>query len=161
MDLIGKYFGRLHIIANSTNRKGYVVCECECGKRKEIRATSLTQTKAPTRSCGCIQREKASSVGGKNISKNSENRLNTMRRFNTNFDVIENPNPPKNNRSGQKGVWYDVKKDNYQVYIGIHGKRVSLGRAPTFEEAVKRRKEAEEKYFSPIISEKEKELGCF
>lgn len=56
MDLTGKKFGRLTVIGTGEKPR-YVLCQCECGNRKEIRATSLTKQKEPTRSCGCIQRE--------------------------------------------------------------------------------------------------------
>lgn len=156
MDLIGKQFGKLLVIGNAS-RKGYVLCKCECGTQKEVRATNLTKKNMPTLSCGCIRKEKAVQIGSKTIDGNSKKRIETDIKFNTNFGVIESSTPPKNNKSGCKGVWYDPSRDNYQVYVQVHGKRISLGRVPTFEEAVKKRKEAEEKYYSPLIEEKEKE----
>lgn len=153
MDLTGKKFGRLTVMGPAS-KPGYVLCQCECGNRKEIRATRLTTTKEPTRSCGCIQREVAYDIGSKNIAENSRHRLETDMQFNTNFGVIETDEPPKNNRSGHKGVWYDTGRELWEAYINVHGKRIHLGRYKTKEEAIKARERAEEEYFLPLIEEK-------
>lgn len=153
MDLTGKKFGRLTVMGPAS-KPGYVLCQCECGNRKEIRATRLTTTKEPTRSCGCIQKEAAHDIGSGNIAGNSKRRLETDMKFNTNFGVIETTTPPRNNRSGHKGVYYDKSRGLYEAYINVHGKRIHLGRYGTKEEAIKARKRAEEEYFLPLIEEK-------
>ena len=153
MDLIGKKLGRLTILCKAT-RPGYVLCQCECGNRKEIRANNLTKAKDPTRSCGCIQREKAFAVGCATIAENSKQRLETDTRFHTNFGVIEQNEPPKNNHSGHKGVFYNKSRGLWEAYISVHGKRIYLGRYSVKEDAVKARIRAEEEYFLPLIEEK-------
>ncbi|MCK9597471.1 MAG: hypothetical protein M0R06_00445 [Sphaerochaeta sp.] len=52
----GERFGRLVIIAEEPQHdaKRYFLCQCDCGKRKEIALTGLTNG---TQSCGCLQRE--------------------------------------------------------------------------------------------------------
>lgn len=55
MNLIGQRFGRLEVVDADAVRKGYVICKCDCGNTKSIRATQLTQTRCPTRSCGCSE----------------------------------------------------------------------------------------------------------
>lgn len=56
-----------------------------------------------------------------------------------------NHKTPKNNTSGHIGV---IKRGElYEARIVFNGKDIYLGRYKTFEEAVKVRKEAEEKYF--------------
>lgn len=153
-DVIGKRFGKLTVTTRAS-RKGYVVCACDCGTVKEIRATSLTKAYQPTRSCGCNQREVAKSIGSKTIANNSKQQIETNFRHNTNFQVIEKTTPPKNNRSGHKGVWWDNRRGMYQAYIQVHGKRIHLGRYYTYEDAVKARERAEEEYFAPLINEKQ------
>lgn len=153
MDLVGKKFGRLTVLKKAS-KCGYVLCQCECGNRKEIRASSITKAEKPTRSCGCIQREKAHNTGSASISRNSKNRVETDMRFNTNFGVIEQDKPPKNNKSGHKGVYYDKRRGLWYAYINIHGKRINLGRYITKEKAIQERISAEEKYFLPLIKEK-------
>lgn len=150
MVLTGRTFGRLKVVGPAT-RHGYVVCECSCGKTKAIRATSLTKTDAPTRSCGCIQREIAQRTGKGTIAKNNQPHLDTNIRFNTNFQVIEKSAPPKNNSSGHTGVSWDNSRGLWAAYINVHGKRIHLGRYAAKEAAIKARKNAEEEYFQPLI----------
>jgi hypothetical protein len=60
-DLTGKKFGRLIVILdNNTKRKDskYVLCRCECGNEKWIASSSLIS--GYTKSCGCLNKEKAS-----------------------------------------------------------------------------------------------------
>lgn len=94
MNLIGKRFGRLEVVSDAS-KHGYVSCKCDCGNFKDIRATSLTKKYQPTRSCGCIQKEFASSVSAKSISKNSEKQISSNRKFNTNFGSIVCDKPKK------------------------------------------------------------------
>lgn len=67
-DLSGWKFGRLRVVECTTLRaSGSVVwlCACECGKKVNVSARSLTQEH--TQSCGCLQVEisrKANSVHG-------------------------------------------------------------------------------------------------
>jgi len=67
-DLTGRVFGRLTVLSRaedyirpSGQRSAQWLCECSCDNktRKIIVGTSLTSKKSPTRSCGCIQKEKA------------------------------------------------------------------------------------------------------
>jgi hypothetical protein len=153
VDLINRKFGRLVVIGNA-DRKGYVLCKCTCGNTKEIRATSLTMKKKPTRSCGCIQHEIASKVGKKTIGVNSKEKNVVNMFFNTNFQVIENAYVPKNNKSGHKGVWFDRNRQLYEAYIQVHGTRIHLGRFSKYEDAVCERERAEKKYFGVLIEMK-------
>ncbi len=50
------------------------------------------------------------------------------------------------NTSGQAGVSFYKRDGNWQAYINSNGKRISLGKFATLEEAIKARKEAEKKY---------------
>lgn len=125
MDLIGRKFGRLTVVGKS-ERKGFVVCKCDCDNTKEIRATQLTKKKQPTQSCGYIHRERASEIGRNTIAKNSKAKNETNIAFNTNFQVIENSKLPRNNKSGHKGVWFDPKRQLYEAFIQVHGTRIRL-----------------------------------
>lgn len=51
------------------------------------------------------------------------------------------------NTSGVKGVNWHSSKNKWRAFIGINGKHIHLGSFTNFEDAVKARKEAEEKYF--------------
>lgn len=153
MDLIGKTFGLLKVVGRSC-RPGYVICWCQCGTFKDIRATSLTKKKDPTLSCGCLQKQKAVTIGETTISKNSKKQVETNRRFRTNFGSIE-CELPKNNTSGHKGVSWNKSHQKWQAYIGIHGKTIKLGYFDNIEDAIRVREEAEQEYFKPLVEAKE------
>lgn len=57
-DMIGKRFGKLTVLARSertsSNGTRYWLCQCDCGKQKEIVGTNLKQ--GNTVSCGCYHR---------------------------------------------------------------------------------------------------------
>lgn len=147
---IGDRFGKLTVIDFDGR---YAICKCECGNIKSIRKTSLTIKKCPTRSCGCIQKQVAHNIGNKTIAKNGRKQIERNMAYNTNFQVITQDTPPVNNTSGVKGVSWNKEKEAWDAYIGIHGKRIRLGRYENFEDAVKARKRAEEEYYQPLIDE--------
>ena len=154
MNLKDRRFGRL-VVEGNASRKGYVICLCDCGKRKEIRATSLTKAFQPTRSCGCIQRERACIVGSKTIPQNIAKQVETNMQYHTNFQVIGTHTPPKNNTSGHKGISWDADRKMWVAYINVHNKRVFLGRYAKLDAAVEARKRAEEKYHDPLIAQRD------
>ena len=53
----------------------------------------------------------------------------------------------KNNTSGVKGVCWHSRDNRWFARIGIDGKQISLGYFIDINDAIKTRKEAEEKYF--------------
>ncbi len=62
--MIGKKFGRLTVaeLAGSTkNKKRQWLCECECGGVSVCTTGDLNS--GHTKSCGCLQKEKAAEVG--------------------------------------------------------------------------------------------------
>lgn len=68
IDLSGQKFGRLTVLHKSQKQNGriYWTCQCECGKIKDICASSLTS--GATKSCGCFQREQCSISNSRNNS---------------------------------------------------------------------------------------------
>lgn len=148
-DLTGQKFGRLDV-------KGYYgtgeygnrmyKCKCNCGKEIVIPASFLIS--GNTKSCGClniekstqrilIQQKKATNVG----------RFKGTKVFNLNKTI------PSNNTSGTKGVSYDKRGKKWEASIKLSGRKRFLGYFIHKEDAIKARKEAEEKYFKPIIEE--------
>lgn len=65
---IGDLFGRLEVVGNpfkpyTGDYTYYVECKCSCGSESRLyRKSSLTKKTNPTKSCGCLQKEKASEV---------------------------------------------------------------------------------------------------
>jgi len=57
-NITNQRFGKLVAIKPVGRRKCdgavYWLCKCDCGNEKKIAATNLTNTKHPTRSCGCL-----------------------------------------------------------------------------------------------------------
>lgn len=150
-DFTGRVFGRLTVVGAAA-RRGYVRCVCSCGSEKDIRKTSLTKGRQPTRSCGCIQREFASNHGARSIEQNSSTQIKKNMQYGTNFQVIENPALPRNNTSGCKGVSWCASRKLYEAYINVHGQRISLGRRASFDDAVALRKRGGEGISSPVDS---------
>lgn len=67
-NLLGKRYGRLVVIKRAKNRgaknnQTYWLCQCDCGKQKEIASYSLKH--GISKSCGCLQKERASQVNSK------------------------------------------------------------------------------------------------
>lgn len=57
----------------------------------------------------------------------------------------------KNNTSGYKGVSWDNKNKKWKAQIAINKKDIYLGEFININEAIKARKEAEEKYHKPLL----------
>lgn len=150
MELIGRRFGRLKVIANS-NREGFVVCKCDCGNIHEVRVCNLIRRNHGTKSCGCYRREVTSATGKRVIQRNSAERVAINEKYGTNVGSLLNPKPNRNNKCGCKGVHYDSVHHVYKAMIGLHRQKYYLGGFKHLEDAVNARKEAEERLFAPII----------
>lgn len=59
-NIIGKKFGRLTVIEDLP--RGRKRCVCECGNVVDVLTSHLTD--GHTQSCGCLQRDKCSTIGG-------------------------------------------------------------------------------------------------
>ena len=61
IDLTGQRFGRLTVLEKDTNRLtksgSYWICQCECGKTKSIKSSSLRR--GEIQSCGCLRNERS------------------------------------------------------------------------------------------------------
>lgn len=154
VNLKDRVFGRLKVIERVVDNPHYVVCECECGTICTVRASNLTKAFNPTRSCGCLRREKSRETGKRTLIMNSVHRDGMNKRFNTLFHMIENPKLHKNNTTGHRGVTLDKKTGKYKASIGLHKKLYNLGTYKTKEEAIVARLAAEEEMYAPLIAEK-------
>lgn len=60
IDLTGKKFNRLTVLRKDTERKtnngSYWICQCDCGKIKSVKSSSLRR--GEVQSCGCLRNEK-------------------------------------------------------------------------------------------------------
>lgn len=138
IDITGQKFGRLTVVRDSGERKNQQVvwlCKCDCGKEYKVRSESLRR--GFTKSCGCSKYEKPSNFY-----------VNLLE--NTNISHL-NGNIPKNNKSGVKGVFWDKRSKKWKATIGFKREIIYLGLYDNLEDAAQARKEAEEKYFKPIL----------
>lgn len=148
-DVTGQRFGILTVIRDTDKRSkngGIIwVCKCDCGITKNIASTSLMT--GESNSCGCLAKQSAS-----NIAKN------VLIPYANEFDIKDNTRlhnlsqkVSKNNTSGIKGVCWDKNKQLWRAQIKYQSKCIYLGSFAKKEDAAKARKEAEEKYFQPVL----------
>lgn len=132
IDLTGQRFGKLTVIRNSGKRSKsrgvYWVCKCDCGNEKVLYSQHLKHNYV--RSCGC--EIKIDCLDGTRLRNLNKTMLNS-------------------NSSGHKGVSFRKKNNKYEAYIGFKGTKKHLGYYRDIKDAIKARKEAEEKYFTPIL----------
>jgi hypothetical protein len=76
----------------------------------------------------------------------SDNRIVNLREC-TLLQNGKNCKKKSNNTSGHTGVYFDKSTNNWKASIKVNWKNISLGRFANIEDAIKIRKEAEEKYF--------------
>lgn len=81
------------------------------------------------------------------IKHNKFDNRKSMLRFVTKPQNAMNAEPPKNNTSGIVGVCWHSRDKVWQARIKVNYKYIHLGYFDNFEDAVKARKSAEEKYF--------------
>lgn len=78
IDLTGQRFGRLVVICEcGRTKRGQVLwkCRCDCGNECVVEGYNLRKRKRPTRSCGCLRREKNSELHTKHGLQLTNKRL--------------------------------------------------------------------------------------
>jgi hypothetical protein len=149
--LPGTRFGRLVVLKKVSDEivkdRGHVyLCECDCGNEKEIYRNNLRS--GNIQSCGCLHKELF----------NSHKEFNYKKLFveGTNLPVIKSDKAQINNKLGVKGVSLR-KNGRYEARITFQYKSYYLGTFDSLEDAIKARKEAEERLFKPVIEKYEGE----
>jgi len=121
------------------------VCRCDCGNLIEVRSTMLTS--GHTTSCGCAKRAIDDERDFKEILTYVDG---------TCIEVAQSMSKVRTSTSSETGVRGVILKDGkYQAQIYFQKKRYYLGRYIRLEDAVKVRKEAEEriaKYAEQILA---------
>lgn len=142
IDLTGKKIGRLKVIKKTDMRQNRNIvweCVCECGTKTLVTTPNLNSGRI--KSCGCLKldkwNEKNSRIGFYDGTRICSLAAKTR----------------KDNTSGYKGISWNKNAQKWQVEIKIRGEKIYLGRYDNKENAIKARKEAEEKYFEPVIEE--------
>jgi hypothetical protein len=101
-------FGRLRAIRRVGTRNGYALwyCECSCGNVVEVTSHSLQN--GSTKSCGCLQIEKAVLMGKKNV-KHGKSRTKEYRTWQAIINRCTNENLEIYKFYGAKGIRVCVK----------------------------------------------------
>lgn len=150
-DLEGKTFGRLKVlrlVGKDKRNKALWECKCECGNIVVIARNNLLR--GNTKSCGCLQH---------NNYKNKVyyNNLKNGYIENTNIAYLKSDKLSKSNNSGCKGVYFQKKSGKWIAQISFKKKCHYLGIFDKLEDAIKTRKEAEEKMHKEFLRNLEKE----
>ena len=132
-------------------------CKCDCGNEITTLGTSLRR--GDTKSCGCYRKEVLENYGREHNFKTENYRqisgVEHNREKNWKEDTmlcsLKNRKLMSNNKTGVNGVSWCNTYHKYVANIRFQKRLVFLGRFNTLEEATKARKEAEEKYFKPIL----------
>lgn len=145
-DLTSQKFGRLTVLEKTDKRQdgGSIVwkCKCDCGNIVEISSKRLRNN--INLSCGCYQKER---------QKYSMSKLQNRQQIeDTNIDLINRKKANSNSKTGVRGVCYITSMKKYKAYLYLNKKYYFLGYYDNINGAIKARKEAEEKYFKPILN---------
>ena len=101
---VGDVFGRLEVVKVD----GIAIrCQCRCGTTKIVIKYHLTQTKNPTRSCGCLQRQRAAEAQrthGMSRSRKTGKIAPEYLLWTGMINRCENPNEPAYPRYGGRGI---------------------------------------------------------
>ena len=151
-DLKGKRFGKLIVFEETSKRQdgGCIVwkCKCDCGNVVEVSSKRLCNKLQE--SCGCYQTERQKYSMKKLKEKQSVE--------NTNIHLIEKNKANSNSKTGVRGVCYINSKKKYKAFLSLNKKYYVLGFFDNLNDAIKARKEAEEKYFKPILDKYNKKM---
>lgn len=136
-DYINKKFNKLTLIKNLNkidhNYSKLALFRCDCGNEKELIFTQVLH--GEVQSCGCNVRTFSN-------LKESETRKGKL-------IAILNNKKKRNTSTGYYGI--SLVNNKYRVRITINKKNIHIGYFTKLEDAIKARKQAEDKYFKPII----------
>lgn len=149
-NISNKRFGRLIALNTTENRdknNGSIIweCYCDCGNIAYVTESKLQS--GAIISCGCYRKEYEYLQGKKIGTIHVKNNIID----NTNIQVISTSKPMKHNTSGYKGVLWDSERKKWKAEIIFQKKKYFLGRYDKKEDAIKARKEAEEKLHKEFL----------
>ena len=108
IDLTGRRYGRLLVLAEGEhrNKRIYWICKCDCGKTKQINGSHLRRGNIS--SCGCISKE------GNHVTHGLSKRNRLYRIWGGIKSRCDNPNVPSYKHYGARGIsvceeWRDYK----------------------------------------------------
>lgn len=141
-DYIGRRFNHLTLIKNLNKldhrNSKLALFRCDCGNTKELVFTQVLHGEIT--SCSCQNKGKNSNLTSTNVR-------------NKHIEFYKNKTQ-KNNKTGHTGI--SLVGGKYRVRIQINHKSKHIGYFDNLQDAIKARKNAEDKYFKPILDKYEK-----
>lgn len=134
-------FGRLTVVAETEKSKDGKIqwlCHCDCGNDSIVKTEKLIG--GFTKSCGCLSKEVPHLLKHRN----------EVYVEGTNLDMLHD-RLPKNNNSGVRGVCFVNATQKWKAQLSVQGKKVLNKSYVNKQDAIDARKEAEAKYFRPIL----------
>lgn len=136
------------------NSGTYIIWKCKCFCGNFFYASISKIKRKEIKSCDCINKR----YSPENLQKATKTFKEKNLREGTSLSAIK-PKILSTNTSGVTGVTWDKSRNKWRAQIVFQGKAHHLGRYTEKEDAIKARKEAEEKYFKPILDKYDKELN--
>lgn len=159
IDLTGQRFGRLTAIKATDERmygESVWVCVCDCGNEVKVKSSGLRNGK--NKSCGCL-RDELSLKRIKNAME-SPNYKAYMEKDSiekgTRLSLIQPERVQSNNLSGVTGVYYHKRNEVWVAKLILKKETKLYKEFKHKQDAINARKEAEEKYFEPILEKYDK-----
>lgn len=149
-NLSGKTFGHWKVLKPVTLKEpddGQIIkylCQCRCGKRKEVNAKSLLRGLSVSCGCGRADNFTEEQVKGKLQGQQIMDKLHEERLS----PCYGKPEPNKNSQSGIRGVC--PYKDKWRVTITAAGKWYNIGIFDDLQDAIAARKQAEIDLHGPL-----------
>jgi hypothetical protein len=129
IDRTGQVFGRLKVITRdlSIKSKAYWVCECTCGNSAVVWGSHLAN--GHTRSCGCLQKEKAVTSNVTHGQTAKVSRVGVTKEYNT-WALMkrrcEKPNDISYEQYGGRGIKVcDEWMNSFEAFFADMGKAPS------------------------------------
>lgn len=154
LDLENQIINGITLLEKTDKRKrGAVLWKCRCFCGNIFYAEAYRIKNGEITSCGCKRK-----VFRKDNFKKARKELKKGFQEGTFINLISNNKIRKNNSSGITGVTIRKNKycTSYIATIYVQGKNIRIGTFRNIEDAAKARKEAEDKYFKPIIEKYKK-----
>lgn len=142
-DLTGQRFGKLTALSYEGYKSRAALWRCRCDCDKEIVTLASRLKSGNTRSCGCAV----------DVTKTLQDRVEGTR-----LGSIS-PSRKARGTSGVKGVSWNRRRKKWEAYIQFKGHLYHLGLYDTLDAATEVRRNAEEKYFAPLLEKHKKGSG--
>ena len=127
------------------------LCRCDCGN--EVKVLKKNIYSSSNNSCGCRARKQKLEASKKAFKANNEKDWIDG----TSINKISREKPLKSNKSGITGVSWDGTRGKWTAQINFKGVHYNLGRYDNKDDAIKARKEAEEKLHKEFLKSLNKE----